>query len=119
VMIRTVDFYKTAGGKCTVKDFLDSLSGQAVRKVTWVLKLVEDMEQVPAAYFKKLTDSEEIWECRVASGSNSYRLFCFFAGNSLVVLTHGFVKKTGRVPRGEIEKAERYRRDFLIRRRKT
>ncbi len=117
-MGRTVDFYKTAGGKCPVKDFFDSLPGKVVEKITWTLKLVEDLEQVPSTYFTKLADSEEIWECKVACESNSYRLFCFFAGNSLIVLTHGFVKKTRKAPRAEIKKAERYRRDFLTNREK-
>lgn len=115
-MGRRVYFYRTAGDKCPVKDFLDSLPGPAARKITWVLNLVEDLDQVPAAYFKKLAGSEEIWECRVNFGTKSYRLFCFFAGNSLVVLTHGFLKKTRRAPRGEIERAERYRRDYLVQR---
>lgn len=51
-------------------------------------------------------------------GSNAYRIFCFFAGDSVVVLTHGFVKKSQKTPRAEIEKAEAYRRDYLKRRRK-
>ena len=45
----------------------------------------------------------------------SYRIFCFFMNNS-VVLTHGFVKKSQKTPAGEIERAEAYRRDFLKRR---
>ena len=117
-MARTVVFYKTAGGKCPVEEFLDSLPGDVVRKITWVLGLVEEMVLVPSTYFRKLSSSEEIWECRVAVGTNCYRLLCFFAGSSLVVLTNGFIKKTRKTPRQEIEKAERFRRDFLARRRK-
>jgi len=115
---RTVTFYKTADGKCPIHDFLDSLSGKVARKVTWVLKLLEDLDRVPSTYFKKLTGSEEIWECRITFGSNAYRIFCFFAGNSVVVLTHGLVKKSRKTPKSEIEKAEAYRKDFLKRRKK-
>jgi phage-related protein len=97
---------------------LDSLSGKAAQKATWVLKLLEDLDVVPSAYFKKLTGTEEIWECRIAFGSNAYRIFCFFAGNSVVVLTHGLVKKSRKTPKAEIEKAEAYRKDFLKRRKK-
>jgi phage-related protein len=118
VVGRTVTFYKTADGKCPIQDFLDSLSGKVARKVTWVLNLLEDLDTVPSTYFKKLTGSEEIWECRIAFGSNACRIFCFFAGNSVVVLTHGFMKKSRKTPKAEIEKAEAYRRDFLKRRKK-
>jgi len=115
---RKVTFYKTADGKCPIRDFLESLSGKVARKVTWALNLLEDLDRVPSTYFKKLTGSEEIWECRITFGSNAYRIFCFFAGNSVVVLTHGLVKKSRKTPKSEIEKAEAYRKEFLRRRKK-
>lgn len=92
-MSRTVIFYRTADGKCPVQEFLDSLQGKVAQKVTWVLNLIEEIDIVPAAYFKKLVNTEEIWECRIQLGSNAYRIFCFFDGNSVVVLTHGIIKK--------------------------
>jgi len=115
-MSRTIVFYKTPDGKCPIQDFLDSLPGKTARKVTWVLRLVEDLDVVPASYFKKLAGTEEIWECRIVFGSNAYRIFCFFVENSVVVLTHGFVKKSQKAPISEIERAEAHRRDFLKRR---
>jgi len=62
---KTVIFYKTADGKCLIQDFLDSLAGKAAQKVAWVLNLLEDLEVLPSTYFKKLADTEEIWECRI------------------------------------------------------
>ncbi len=117
-MSRTITFYKTSDGKCPIQDFLDSLSGKAAQKVTWVLKLIEDLDIVPSSYLKKLTGTEEIWECRIKFGSNAYRIFCFFVENSVVVLTHGFTKKSQKTPKTEIERAEAYKKDFLERRRK-
>lgn len=114
-MSRTILFYRTADGKCPVQEFLDALPGKAVQKVTWVLRLLEDMERIPATYFKKLLGMEEIWECRIRFGSNIYRVFCFFDSHSVVVLTHGFAKKGMKTPRQEIDRAETYRRDYLNR----
>ena len=74
-MKRTVIFYKTEDGKYHVKDFLDSLPGKVAQKVTWVLSLLEELDIVPASYFKKLVGSEDIWECRIQFGSNAYRIF--------------------------------------------
>jgi len=68
--------------------------------------------------FKKLVGTEEIWECRIQFGSNTYRILCFFVDNAVVVLTHGFAKKSQKTPKSEIEKAEAYRKDFLERRTK-
>ena len=98
-----------------MQDFLDSLPGKVAQKVTWVLKLLEDLHIIPSTYFKKLTGTEGIWECRIQFGSNAYRIFCFFI-NSIVILTHGFVKKSQKTPVHEIERAEAYRRDFFKRR---
>jgi phage-related protein len=112
---RAVIFYKTVDGKCPVQEFLDSLPGKVAQKIAWALRLLEDLERVPSFYFKKLVGTEEIWECRVQFGSNAYRIFCFFIGNT-VVLTHGFVKKTQKTSIHEIERAAAYRRDFLRRR---
>ncbi|MFZ5998007.1 MAG: type II toxin-antitoxin system RelE/ParE family toxin [Nitrospirota bacterium] len=118
-MGRTVIFYKTTEGKSPVQDFLDSLPSKVAQKVAWVLSLLEDLDSVPASYFKKLVGTEAIWECRVQFGSNAYRIFCFFEGNSVVILTHGYAKKTQKTPRHEIERAEAYRRDFLRRRKRS
>jgi phage-related protein len=112
---KTVTFYRSTDGKCPVQDFLDSLPGRVGQKIVWVLRLLEDMDVVPASYFKKLRGTEDIWECRIQFGSNAYRILCFFL-NSSVVLTHGFVKKSQKTPAREIEKAEAYRRDFFKRR---
>jgi hypothetical protein len=79
-MKRKVIFYRNAAGKCPVRDFLDSLPSQAAQKVTWVLRLVEDFDIVPASYFKKLAGTEGLWEFRIKSGANIYRIFCFFFG---------------------------------------
>jgi hypothetical protein len=69
-MSRTITFYITADGKCPVQDFLDALPGKVAQKVVWVLRLLEDLEMVPATYFKKLVGPEDIWECRIQSGSD-------------------------------------------------
>ncbi|MBF0328069.1 MAG: type II toxin-antitoxin system RelE/ParE family toxin [Nitrospirae bacterium] len=115
-MAKTIIFYRTTEGKCPVKEFLDSLSAKAAQKTTWVLSLIEELDIVPASYFKKLISTENIWECRIQSGSNAYRIFCFFDGSSVVVLTHGMIKKTQKTPQREIERAEAYRKDYSQRR---
>jgi hypothetical protein len=53
-MHRTVIFYETKEGRCPVKELLDSLDGKAAQKIIWVLNLLEDMDNIPSLYFKKL-----------------------------------------------------------------
>ena len=80
-----------------------------------MLKLIEELDAIPEQYLRKLTN--DIWECRIQFGGNSFRVLCFLDG-SVLVLTHGFQKKTRKIPRKEIEKAESYRNDYLGRREK-
>jgi phage-related protein len=65
--------------------------------------------------FKKLTD--EIWEFRTKYSGQQYRLFPFWdktdKSETLVISTHGTVKKVDKVPKAEIEKAERIRKEYL------
>lgn len=57
--------------------------------------------------FKKLKGSE-IWELRTQYGGMAYRILAFWdkKQRSLVIATHGFVKKTAKTPPKEIARAE-------------
>ncbi len=91
--MREIIFYRTDSGKCPVEEFLDSLNAKEAQKVTWVLRLVEELPRIPSQYFKKLANTNDIWEIRVILGGNIIRILGFWDGPNLVVLTHGFHKK--------------------------
>lgn len=114
--MRTIEFYETSSGRSPVEEFLDSLSDPQARKVAWVLRLVERLDAVPLQYFKKLTGTHDIWEVRIQLGGNIFRLLGFLPHASVVVLTHGFAKKSRKTPIHEIELAEQRKRDYLQRR---
>ena len=114
--MKTVNFYRTASGRCPVEEFLDFLSGKQVQKVLWVLRLIEELNKVPKQYFKKLVGTEDIWEVRIQRGSYIFRLLCFFEEPKVLILTNGFVKKTQKTPQQEIALAEQRKRDYLNRR---
>lgn len=66
-------------------------------------------------YFKKLKNTDDIWEVRARIGSHSFRLLGFLSGDEFVVLTNGFKKKSQKTPKQEIELAERRKADYLAR----
>jgi phage-related protein len=111
--VREIRFYRSSSGRSPVEEFLDSLSGKQAQKVVWALRLVEQMERVPAQYFKKLTGTEDLWEVRAQHGGDTFRLLGFFDGPRLVVLVSGFAKKTDKVPRQELALAQARRRNYL------
>jgi phage-related protein len=66
-------------------------------------------------FFKKLTS--EIWEFRTLYSGIQYRLLAFWdkedKTETLVFATHGIIKKTSKVDKKEIDKAENIRANYL------
>ncbi|MBQ9982237.1 MAG: type II toxin-antitoxin system RelE/ParE family toxin [Oscillospiraceae bacterium] len=56
-----------------------------------------------------------IFELRAKIGSDISRVLYFFVIGRKIILTNGFIKKTQKTPKEEIEKAKRYRADYLNR----
>lgn len=86
--------------------FLESLDDKAREKIYYNIKksqFVNDKE-----LFKKLNDF--IWEFRTLYNSKAFRLFSFWDKvegiETLVVATHGILKKTQKTPPKEIKRAE-------------
>jgi phage-related protein len=94
------------------------LTGKQAQKVLWVLRLVEELDVVPGQYFRKLVDTDGIWEVRVQFGGEIFRLLGFFAHSTFLVLTNGFAKKTQKTPLQEIAIATRRKHEYQSRQRK-
>jgi phage-related protein len=108
-------FYRTTSGRQPVVEFLDSLDGKQAQKVAWVLELIESVERVPKQYFKKLENTDGIWEVRIQSGNNAFRLLGFWDTGKFVILCHAFAKKSQAVPGKEIKLAEDRKDDYFRR----
>ena len=74
-------------------------------------KIIYNVDKVANGYmdkdlFKKLDDTD-IWEFRTLYKGIQYRLLAFWDtdAETLVIATHGFVKKTQKTPHKEINKA--------------
>ncbi len=99
-----------------VEAFLDTLPDRVVHKILAIFKLIEAQDMVSTKFFKKLVGTE-LWECRIQFDSNIYRFIGFFEKNSIVILTHGFQKKTQKTPKAELDRATRYMNDYKRRNR--
>lgn len=95
------------------KEFLDNLDDKTRKKVmynVWKSREVSDPE-----LFKKLDGN--IWEFRTKFMTKQIRLLAFWdkteKEETLVVATHGFIKKTQKTPKSEIEKAEKIRKQYF------
>ncbi len=94
-------------------EFLENLDDKTREKVYYNIKKAQFVTD--NALFKKL--NEFIWEFRTLYKGKTYRLFSFWDRTedkeTLVIATHGIVKKTQKTPTKEIKKAEEIRRQYL------
>lgn len=110
----TVEFYETAAGKRPAEEFLDALDVKMRGKLVMTLKVLQEQgNHLREPYSKHLEDG--IFEVRGKVGSDISRVLYFFYYGGRIILTNGFIKKTQKTPRGEIEKAKLYRKDFMER----
>lgn len=94
-------------------DFVDEMDEKSRAKLLYVIRkaqLVKDKE-----LFKPLKD--EIWEFRSIYSNKKFRLYAFWdktdKQETLVIATHGIIKKTQKTPKKEIEKAKRIRAEYF------
>lgn len=95
------------------RQFLESLDEKAREKILyniWKARSTNDKE-----LFKKLQD--EIWEFRTKYNKVYYRLFAFWdrsdKQDTVIISTHGLIKKTGKTPKGDIDRAEKLRAQYF------
>lgn len=103
---------KIIGYKHYFKDFMDSLSKKEAEKVYRALTLFAEADDklLPRHYIKHLCDG--IYEFRTNYGSNEFRIFYIYDGDTIVVLFNGFRKKTQKTPKKELEKAIALKKEY-------
>ena len=94
-------------------EFLNGLDRKHYEKIIYNIRKSQ-VDRDPEL-LKKLSD--DIWEFRTLYQGNQYRLLAFWDKTSntetLVVSTHGFVKKRSKVPDNEIQKAMNIRTNYF------
>jgi len=92
-----------------VDKFLAKLDAKTIKKVLYNIDLAEHTND--PKLLKKLQN--DIWEFRTKYGGLQIRLLAFWdktdGKETLVVATHGFVKKMDKIPKEEIERALKIR----------
>ena len=106
-------FYQTADGRSFAKEFLGTLEIHVKAKFEkWLEQLELQGPNLPRPFADVVYG--KVRELRLRFGPLHYRFLYFFAGKKIII-THGFIKKTDRVPEEEIVRAIRYMNDFLAR----
>ena len=107
-------FYQKADGSEPVKQFLNSLDKKMRAKMVRTIEALQNNgNDLREPYSKHLDDG--IFKLRAKVGTDISRVLYFFFIGQRVILTNGFIKKTQKTPKKEINLAKKYRNDFLQR----
>ena len=106
-----VEFYTTIDGQKPAKEFLIKLNPKMRAKLIKTIELLEsngpDLRMPYSEYL-----GNGIFELRAKVGSDISRELYFFFSGKKAILTNGFVKKTQKTPKKELELAMKYKHDY-------
>ena len=110
----SIIYYEKEGGDCPVREFMQQFNPLREKPVIYArLALLEEHDpQLKRPYADLLRD--KIYELRFKISNKQVRILYFFAPNKKIIITNAFIKKTDKVPENEIERAIRYRHDYLV-----
>ena len=108
----TVEFFEKEDGTFPAEEFI---LAQDLKMRAKIFRMVELLElkgnDLREPYSKKI--AEDIYELRVKQGTDITRILYFFVAGKKIILTNGFVKKSDKTPKNEIEKAIKYKEEYI------
>ena len=88
--------------------FIDNIEISTRKKMFYAIRKTK--MRIYGDWFEKLKSSKDIFEFRIKDSNKFFRLFAFWDSTNdtetLIVCTHGLIKKTNKTPKQDIEKAE-------------
>ncbi len=97
------------------QEFLESLEENTKEKVSFNIR--KTMQGLKGEWFEKMTGTDELFEFRTLYNRQYIRRFAFWDRRNnkqtLIICTHGLIKKTDKTPQADIEKAERLKKEYF------
>jgi phage-related protein len=110
-----IEFFELDSGRCPTQDFLDKCHPKdELPYISLEMDYLAEFGNKLGMPHSRILENG-IYELRIKVVRKQFRFFYFFFGQSIVVLTHGFLKKSQTTPRHEIEMAEKYRNIYMSR----
>lgn len=103
-----IRFLTLPNGKCPSEDFLDKLDNKTLAKVYKLLERLEAKEKLLYPHARKLEGYKNLWELRIKSQQGAIRVFYAYWEKNTIMLISGFVKKSQKTPKRELDKAMHY-----------
>lgn len=110
-----VEYYETVNGKCLTKEFLDNLHPGT--ELPYVMNAIRRLEELGNNLIRPQMGHlrDGIYELRIRTINRQIRLLYFFYHQEAIIVSHGLIKKTEKVPDYEIKRAIDNKKDYLSR----
>jgi len=105
-------FYFKEGTRQPVREFVDSTSPKVKAKILRNLQLLAEFG-VELGFPLVSNIDRNIWELRTIYQGNQYRILFSVISGQIILLTHGFQKKTQRISKQDIDLARKRLRQYL------
>lgn len=108
----SIEYFIKDDGSCPAQTFMDSLDIKMRAKLLRLQFLLEQNgNTLTEPYSKHLEDG--IFELRAQQGNNIVRALYFFMVGQKIIITNGFIKKTQKTPKRELNLAKKYRTEYI------
>jgi len=108
----TVNYFTDTMGQQPVKEWIDTLEMKLQLKIFRAFELLEDFNiNLKAPYVKPLGD--KLYELRIKDQKGIYRVIYFAHTGQEFIMLNGFMKKTQKTPKKEIELAKTRMKEVL------
>ncbi|MBU4377042.1 MAG: type II toxin-antitoxin system RelE/ParE family toxin [Candidatus Omnitrophica bacterium] len=108
----TCYYYLTESGRSPVREFIDSLDFKSQRKFFFVKELLEEFGyKLPFPHAKYI--GKDVFELRFRGHEGNVRVLYFFYHQDKAIFTNGFIKKSAKTPKKEIEIAVARKAKYL------
>lgn len=109
----TLEFYTLENSKKPVEEFIMGLEPKMQVKAIDSLEILQERgNTLREPYSKAVKGAEGLFELRIKFSSDITRIFYFFYTGKKIIATNGFIKKTQKTPKAEIELAMKYKADY-------
>lgn len=98
-------FFESENGKEPVREWILSLSQEGRKQVGRRVRVLEFGWPIGMPVCRSITNRSGLWEVRISFASRRIArvLFCIHGGR--MVLLHGFIKKTEKTPKADLDLA--------------
>ena len=104
-------YYISPAKQNPVSDFLNSLSPKQQAKIIRIFKNIKEYGLESVTIHTRKLSNTPLWEIRIL-GSDNMRVIYAIPVRDIILLLHGFIKKSHKTPHKEIDKALERLKDY-------